>query len=102
MESYKKGHNVHTIFSFLANKFNKEIVIDDAFIEIPSHDIPLDKKKTWLEEIIKMDKDELPKNIKSWREKIFVKLKDIKNHSIIFTYFCHRLAVEREKIKIQK
>ena len=24
----------------LANKFNKEIVIDDAFIEIPSYDIP--------------------------------------------------------------
>jgi|TARA_B100001093_G_scaffold243672_1_gene233432 broad specificity phosphatase PhoE len=71
----------------LANKFNKEIVIEDAFIEIPSHDIPLDKKKTWLEEIIKMDKDELPKNIKSWRENIFIKLKDIKNDSIIFTHF---------------
>ena len=70
-----------------SHKFNKEIVIDDAFIEIPSHDIPLDKKKTWLEEIIKMDKDKLPKNIKSWRENIFIKLKDIKNDSIIFTHF---------------
>ena len=71
----------------LANKFNKEILIDDAFIEIPSQDIPFDKKKIWLEDIIKMDKNKLPKNIKSWREKIFVKLKDIKNHSIIFTHF---------------
>ena len=45
----------------LAKKFNKEVTIDDTFIEIPSDNIKANEKQKWLENIIKCKNNDLPK-----------------------------------------
>ena len=71
----------------LAKKFNKDVIINKAFTEIPSKDIDLSEKQKWLKKILNTKKEELPKYIKSWKDNIFDQLMNIKNHSVIFTHF---------------
>ncbi len=71
----------------LARKFKKNIVYDETFVEIPSVNVPLNKKQSWLKKILSTKKDALPKNIKSWSDEILNKLININNHAVIFTHF---------------
>ena len=41
----------------LARKFKKNIVYDETFIEIPSANVPLNKKQSWLKKILSTKKD---------------------------------------------
>ena len=41
----------------IASKFNKEIKIDETFIEIPTEDIEMNKKQEWLKQIIRKEKN---------------------------------------------
>tara|TARA_B100000989_G_scaffold60287_1_gene41342 strand:+ start:170 stop:733 length:564 start_codon:yes stop_codon:yes gene_type:complete len=72
---------------YLTKKFNKELLIDNTFIEIPSDNIHLSKKKEWFNKLIKTKKDDLPDNIKKWRDDILTKTKSFSQNTIIFTHF---------------
>ena len=72
---------------YLSKKFNKELVIDSTFIEIPSDNIHLSKKREWFKELIKTKKDDLPDNIKKWKDDILIKTKSFSQNTIIFTHF---------------
>ena len=71
----------------IANKFNKTIKIDKTFIEIPTEKIQFSQKQEWLNQIVKKEKTQLPKDIKLWEKNIFSKLQEIKKSTIIFTHF---------------
>ena len=71
----------------LAEKYRKEVVIDESFIEIPSSNIELNQKQEWLKNIIKMKKKDLPMLIQQWQKNIFLNISNIKKDTIIFTHF---------------
>ena len=71
----------------IANKFNKEIKIDETFIEIPTEDIEMNRKQEWLKQIIRKEKNQLPNNIKLWEKNIFQKIKSFHKSTIIFSHF---------------
>ena len=83
----------------LAKKFNKDIVLDNTFIEIPSKNIALNQKQNWLKKILSTKKDSLPKYIKIWSEEIFNKLITIENDSVIFTHFMVMNSIVSSLIK---
>ena len=71
----------------LVKKFNKKIVIDETFNEIPSSDVDNNKKRQWLEKIVKMKKSDLPKNILDWQQKIYASVLESKCDAVIFSHF---------------
>ena len=71
----------------LAAKFNKKIFIDKTFNEIPSSNIENSKKQKWLEDIIKIDKKELPQKIIDWEKAIFDKVLTAEKNTVIFSHF---------------
>ena len=71
----------------IANKFNKEIKIDETFIEIPSENIETDQKQNWLKQLVQKEKKQLPSNIKLWEKKIYEKIKSFHQNTIIFSHF---------------
>tara|TARA_X000000368_G_C23024472_1_gene709520 strand:+ start:24 stop:587 length:564 start_codon:yes stop_codon:yes gene_type:complete len=86
----------------LAKKFNKKILVDDNFIEIPAEDIPLNKKPSWLKGIVETKKTSLPESIELWRSSILQRTRDIQNDSIIFTHFMVMNALMSELIQAEK
>ena len=71
----------------LVKKFNKELKIDNDFIEIPSENIDLDDRQDWIYEIVKTNKKDLPDYVKLWSKNIYKKTTSLKKNSIIFTHF---------------
>ena len=71
----------------LVKKFNKELKIDNDFIEIPSENIDLDDRQDWIHEIVKTNKKDLPDYVKLWSKNIYKKTTSLKKNSIIFTHF---------------
>ena len=72
---------------YLTKKFDKELVIDKTFIEIPSDNIHLSKKREWFKQLIKTKKEDLPDNIKKWKDEILNKVKSFNHNTVIFTHF---------------
>ena len=85
-----------------SNNFNKEVMIDDTFIEIPSYDIKANEKQKWLEDIIKCKNNDLPNFVKSWRKNIFDKTKSFNGNVVIFSHFMVINALVSELAKIDK
>lgn len=71
----------------LAKSYKKHVIVNKRFSEIPSENIPNNKKQGWLKEIMLQDQSALPVMVKDWREKIFEELFLIKNNAIIFSHF---------------
>tara|TARA_X000000368_G_scaffold284974_1_gene226283 strand:- start:2762 stop:3367 length:606 start_codon:yes stop_codon:yes gene_type:complete len=71
----------------LAKKFNKEIEIDKSFIEIPSNDVDINNRQSWIKDIMMTKKKDLPDFVKIWIDTIYRKTNAFKNNSIIFTHF---------------
>ena len=71
----------------IANKFNKEIKIDETFIEIPTENIEMDQKQNWLKQLVQKEKKQLPSNIKLWEKNIYEKIKGFRQNTIIFSHF---------------
>ena len=71
----------------IANKFNKEVKIDETFIEIPSENIETDQKQNWLKQLVQKEKKQLPSNIKLWEKNIYEKIKSFRQNTIIFSHF---------------
>ena len=86
----------------LARKFNKEILIDDIFIEIPSKDIQINKKQQWLKQLVDTKIKDLPENVKLWVNNILKRTSGIREHSIIFTHFMVMNALLGQLTKSEK
>ena len=71
----------------LAEKFKKELIIENIFTEIPSLNIEPDKKQEWLKNILQMNKNDLPENITKWKDNIISKTKAFSQDSVVFTHF---------------
>ena len=71
----------------LIKKFNKELIINDAYSEIPSNDIDKSQKKTWLTEVMNTEIRDLPDFVVNWRDNIIKNSLNISQNTIIFTHF---------------
>ena len=71
----------------LAQKFKKELIIENIFTEIPSPNIEPENKQEWLKNILQMNKNDLPENIAKWKDNIISKTKAFSQDSVIFTHF---------------
>ena len=71
----------------LAKKFNKEIVINGAFSEIPSGNIDANEKKQWLTKTMKEDIKNLSEEVAEWRIKLLSEVFGMRNDTIIFSHF---------------
>ena len=61
--------------------------LDSRFIEIPSGNINADKKKEWLVNIFTTPIEELPEEVKEWRNKLINWLKEAEGNFIVTTHF---------------
>jgi broad specificity phosphatase PhoE len=71
----------------LIKKFNKELIINDAYSEIPSNDIDNSQKKTWLKDVMNTEIKDLPDFVVNWRNKIIKHSLGLSQNTIIFTHF---------------
>ncbi len=71
----------------LAKKFEKELIIENIFTEIPSPNIEPKNKQDWLKNILQMNKNDLPENITMWKDNIISKTRAFSQDSIVFTHF---------------
>ena len=71
----------------LAKKFEKELIIENIFTEIPSPNIEPENKQDWLKNILQMNKNDLPEKIVKWKDNIISKTKALSQDSVVFTHF---------------
>ena len=71
----------------LIKKFNKELIIQDAYSEIPSDDIDNSQKKAWLTNVMNTDIRDLPDFVANWRNNIIKHSLGVSQNTIIFTHF---------------
>jgi broad specificity phosphatase PhoE len=72
----------------IMNKGNKySFELDSRFIEIPSGNVDADKKKDWLVRIFTTPIEELPEEVKEWRNKLISWLKKAEGNFIVTTHF---------------
>ena len=71
----------------LIKKFNKELIVKDAYSEIPSNDIDNSQKKTWLKDVMNTEIKDLPDFVVNWRNKIIKHSLGLSQNTIIFTHF---------------
>ena len=71
----------------LAKKFEKELIIENIFTEIPSPNIEPENKQDWLKNILQMNKNDLPEKIVKWKDNIISRTKALSQDSVVFTHF---------------
>ena len=71
----------------LIKKLNKELIINDAYSEIPSNDIDNSQKKAWLTDLMNTEISDLPDSVVNWRDNIIKDSLNISQNTIIFTHF---------------
>ena len=71
----------------LIKKFNKELIINNAYSEIPSDDIDNSQKKAWLTNIMHTEIRDLPDSIVNWRDAIIKDSLNVSLNTIVFTHF---------------
>jgi len=69
----------------LAQKRNFEL--DHNFIEIPSSGIATEEKQAWLKKVFEAPIEELPEDVKAWRQNLIDWLLSYKGHAIVTTHF---------------
>ena len=79
--------------SFLSNKLNKVIEINNVFDEIPAKGVLLKDKMDWLKGIASMPIRDLPISVQEWNGRIIDTILSINQDSIIFTHFMVMNAV---------
>jgi broad specificity phosphatase PhoE len=63
-----------------------ELIIDDAFSEIPSP-VPLPQRQDWLREYMRQEWHTQPETLRNWRSSMMGKLRELEAPSVIFTHF---------------
>ena len=71
----------------LAKTFDiADVVIDEAFREIPSP-VPMSERQTWLREFMKQEWDSQPESLLEWRAQMMSQLLALQQPTVIFTHF---------------
>ena len=71
----------------ILKKYNKKLIIDNHFSEIPSTNIKASEKREWLKKVMTMNIGDLPKEVSVWRDSIISKTLSFTNNTIIFSHF---------------
>jgi broad specificity phosphatase PhoE len=71
----------------LIMKFNKELLINDVYSEIPSNDIDKSQKKARLTDLMNTEIRDLPDFVVNWRDNIIKNSLNLSQNTIIFTHF---------------
>ena len=71
----------------LMKKFDKELIINDAYSEIPSDEIDNSQKKAWLTNVMNTEIRDLPDFVVNWRNNIIKHSLGVSQNTIIFTHF---------------
>ena len=71
----------------LIKKFNKKLIINDAYSEIPSDEIDNSQKKAWLTNVMDTKIRDLPDFVVNWRNNIIKHSLGVSQNTIIFTHF---------------
>ena len=71
----------------LIMKFNKELLINDVYSEIPSNDIDKSQKKARLTDLMNTEIRDLPDFVVNWRDNIIKDSLNVSQNTIIFTHF---------------
>jgi len=71
----------------LIKKFDKELIINGAYSEIPSNNIDNSQKKTWLTNVMNAEIKDLPDFVVNWRNNIIKHSLGVSQNTIIFTHF---------------
>ena len=71
----------------ILKKYNKKLIIDNHFSEIPSSNIKASEKREWLKKVMTMNIDDLPTEVSVWRDSIISKTLSFTNNTIIFSHF---------------
>ena len=67
--------------------YKNSVKLDPRFIEILSGNINANKKKEWLVNIFTTPIEELPEEVKEWRNKLINWLKEAEGNFIVTTHF---------------
>ena len=68
-------------------EYNKDLVIQNEFSEIPSNNIPGHEKQEWLRGVMSQETVALPEAVKLWQNNIMSGLLNINSDAIIFSHF---------------
>jgi 2,3-bisphosphoglycerate-dependent phosphoglycerate mutase len=71
----------------ILKKYNKKLIIDNHFSEIPSSNIKASEKREWLKKVLTMNISDLPQEVLAWRDGIISKTLSFTNNTIIFSHF---------------
>ncbi len=71
----------------LIKKFNKELLINNIFSEIPSGNIEASEKKQWLTSTMKEEINKLSEEVTTWRMNIIKEIFGMNKDTIIFSHF---------------
>jgi len=83
-------------------QYNKDLVVQNQFSEIPSDDIPPHEKQDWLRGVISQEIKTLPEAVKLWQNNIMSTLLNIDSDAIIFSHFMVINAVAASVLKNNK
>jgi broad specificity phosphatase PhoE len=71
----------------ISKKLNKEVKINESFVEIPSPGINMSERPSWLREMFSKDVDQFEKPQADWRDKIINVTHSFKSPTLIFSHF---------------
>lgn len=71
----------------LIKKFNKGLIVHDAYSEIPSDNIDNSQKKAWLTDLMNTEIRNLPDFVVNWRKNIINHSLNVSQNTIVFTHF---------------
>ena len=83
-------------------QYNKDLVVQNQFSEIPSDDIPPHEKQDWLRGVMSQEIKTLPEAVKLWQNNIMSTLLNIDSNAIIFSHFMVINAVAASVLKNNK
>ena len=71
----------------ISKKLNKEVEINESFIEIPPPGIDMSERPSWLRDMFSKGVDQFEKPQADWRDKIINVTHSFKSPTLIFSHF---------------
>ena len=71
----------------LAKKYDKDLLINKNFVEIPSPNVSIDEKRAWLKNTMHLNIKSLDENVRDWRLNIIDAITNLNSDAIIFSHY---------------
>ena len=71
----------------LAKKYDKDLLINKNFAEIPSPNVSIDEKRAWLKNTMHLNIKSLDENVRDWRLNIIDAITNLNSDAIIFSHY---------------